>query len=181
MSDNDVILYSSGSNQHDIKLTDGSVSATYYQTVSITLDDVTFSLSSDLRHSQSLTLSLDSIDINILESVRHVESISITLSEILVSISAVVSSPFSRRIAEAMYVPAPVPEDIRKIPLYINEELLKIRNAIDALSLGHIDKVHAAPAKPRDGDFRLADGTNWNPGSGAGFYGYHSGAWNKLG
>ena len=34
--------------------------------------------------------------------------------------------------------------------------------------------------KPRDGDIRYADGTNWNPGSGAGIYAYVGGAWTKL-
>ena len=33
------------------------------------------------------------------------------------------------------------------------------------------------PSKPRDGMTVYADGTNWNPGSGAGMYFYASGAW----
>lgn len=44
-----------------------------------------------------------------------------------------------------------------------------------------LDTLYVAPSKPREGMIALADGTNWNPGSGAGFYGYHSGSWNKLG
>lgn len=35
--------------------------------------------------------------------------------------------------------------------------------------------------KPREGDIVFADGTNWNPGSGKGFYGYYSGAYHFLG
>lgn len=38
----------------------------------------------------------------------------------------------------------------------------------------------AAPAALADGTIAYADGTSWNPGSGAGFYGYVSGAWTKL-
>lgn len=37
-----------------------------------------------------------------------------------------------------------------------------------------------APARPSDGMIAYADGTEWNPGSGEGFYGYESGAWVKL-
>lgn len=38
----------------------------------------------------------------------------------------------------------------------------------------------AAPASPVNGDIAYADGAGWNPGAGAGFYGYESGAWVKL-
>lgn len=40
---------------------------------------------------------------------------------------------------------------------------------------------NAAPARPVTGLTVLADGTNWNPGSGAGVYTYYGGSWNKLG
>lgn len=35
--------------------------------------------------------------------------------------------------------------------------------------------------KPRDGDVVFADGTNWNPGSGKGFYGFYNGTYHFLG
>jgi hypothetical protein len=38
----------------------------------------------------------------------------------------------------------------------------------------------AAPSSPSNGDIVYADGTNWNPGSGEGFYGRQAGAWVKL-
>jgi len=41
--------------------------------------------------------------------------------------------------------------------------------------------LYAAPAKPRDGMVCWADGTSWNPGSGAGLYHYRAGAWHYLG
>lgn len=72
-----------------------------------------------------------------------------------------------------------VPEQVQDAQLY--RELLKIQAAILALSDGHLDMTNVAPTKPRAGDLRFADGTNWNPGSGAGVYAYHSGSWNKLG
>lgn len=40
---------------------------------------------------------------------------------------------------------------------------------------------HAVPSKPREGDVVFADGTDWNPGSGQGFYGYYAAAWHFLG
>lgn len=40
---------------------------------------------------------------------------------------------------------------------------------------------YAAPSKLVTGTIVLADGTDWNPGSGAGFYGYYAGSWHKLG
>ncbi len=79
------------------------------------------------------------------------------------------------------YAPEPIPQTIEVLPSYIERELFKIKATIELLSAGHLDMVHVAPTKPRTGDIRLADGTNWNPGSGAGFYGYYGGAWVKLG
>ena len=40
---------------------------------------------------------------------------------------------------------------------------------------------YKAPEKPQDGMIVKADGTHWNPGSGAGYYGYKSGGWSFLG
>lgn len=40
---------------------------------------------------------------------------------------------------------------------------------------------YKAPEKPQDGMIVKADGTHWNPGSGAGYYGYTSGSWSFLG
>jgi hypothetical protein len=80
------------------------------------------------------------------------------------------------------YVPEPVPADPSQIPAYLEREFNRIRSAIDALALGHVDRTHVAPVKPRNGDIRLADGTNWSPGGGGqGFYGYYNNTWNKLG
>ncbi len=42
-------------------------------------------------------------------------------------------------------------------------------------------ELNAEPVRPRNGMIVLADGTNWDPGSGAGFYGYRGGSWVLLG
>lgn len=41
--------------------------------------------------------------------------------------------------------------------------------------------LHAEPKRLREGLTVLADGTDWDPGSGAGLYIYRSGAWVFLG
>jgi hypothetical protein len=48
---------------------------------------------------------------------------------------------------------------------------------------GNCDARTTPPDKPRDGMIRKADGTNWNPGGGRGYYGYDevSGTWKLLG
>jgi hypothetical protein len=64
------------------------------------------------------------------------------------------------------YVPADPPADPAQLQRYLREEMAKISAAIQALAAGHLDKQNVAPAKPRDGDIRYADGVNWNPGAG---------------
>lgn len=67
-------------------------------------------------------------------------------------------------------------------PVDSDPEFQRIAQALqeqnEVLRLG---TTYVAPSKPRAGDIRLADGTQWDPGSGAGFYGYYGGAWVKLG
>ena len=81
----------------------------------------------------------------------------------------------------AFYAPAEPPDEPTELSRYLREEMWKVAGAIQALALGHIDISNAAPAKPRTGDLRLADGTNWNPGSGQGVYCYYGSAWHFLG
>ena len=64
---------------------------------------------------------------------------------------------------------------------FISDELAKISFAIDQVSMGHLDVQHVAPDKPRQGDIRYVDGTNWNPTGGEGIYFFNAaGAWVKL-
>lgn len=79
------------------------------------------------------------------------------------------------------YTANPFPENKEELSTYIQRELTKIQLAIAALSEGHLDQVYAVPDKPRTGDIRLADGTNWNPGAGQGVYCYYNSTWNRLG
>lgn len=80
------------------------------------------------------------------------------------------------------YTPLPVPTKPEDIPAYLQEELKRISIATNNLADGHLDKTHVEPSKPRDGDIRYADGTNWNPGNGENFYWYHGddASWHKF-
>lgn len=75
------------------------------------------------------------------------------------------------------------PADPAQLQRHLREQNTKIMAAFSALAAGHLDRQHVAPAKPRDGDWRYADGTNWNPGAGKGFYRFDgdTNAWVFLG
>ena len=74
------------------------------------------------------------------------------------------------------YIPGFIPDDMTR------REFEKIAQALESANERlTLQVLHKAPEKYREGTIVMADGTHWNPGSGAGFYGYHSGTWNKLG
>lgn len=65
---------------------------------------------------------------------------------------------------------------------WLQKELQKIREAIASPEpFTYIDKQYVAPVKPREGMMVLADGVKWNPGRGAGYYGYVNGGWKPSG
>lgn len=64
----------------------------------------------------------------------------------------------------------------------IDQELRAVAEAMQQPNEAlYLAMLYVEPAKPRDGMIALADGANWNPGSGAGYYGYRAGAWRFLG
>lgn len=83
-------------------------------------------------------------------------------------------------ISSLAYAPGQVPQDMSELVRFLTDELVRISAAISSVSSGHIDPLHVEPTKPRDGDFRFADGTNWNPGGGEGPYIYYNGTWNPF-
>jgi hypothetical protein len=81
-----------------------------------------------------------------------------------------------------MYTPGIVPIDPKDIPTFLQGELLALSQQLTfAQQYLFLKKSSVAPKKVRDGLLVLADGTAWNPGSGAGYYGYNAGAWHFLG
>lgn len=82
----------------------------------------------------------------------------------------------------SFYRPNPVPSDPKLIPQFLQTELNNIMLAQQNANQYYLlDTLYAAPTKVKEGMIVKADGTTFNPGSGAGFYGYRAGAWRFLG
>lgn len=81
-----------------------------------------------------------------------------------------------------MYTPGQVPADPKDIPGYLTREFQNLAQALQAtVDAVTLKKLYAAPSRIYDGMVVRADGTTWNPGSGAGVYAYYGGAWHFLG
>lgn len=81
-----------------------------------------------------------------------------------------------------MYQPPQVPADTTQLPAFLDRALRALAQYINGSTpVLWVSVSHAPPAKVFEGLIVLADGANWNPGSGSGFYGYRSGAWQFLG
>jgi hypothetical protein len=73
-----------------------------------------------------------------------------------------------------MYFPASLPKEV---PPYLVRELQSISQAFETpRQLSAYDILNNSPEKPRDGQFYVADGTNWDPGYGPGPYLYFNGS-----
>jgi len=76
------------------------------------------------------------------------------------------------------YIPRPAPSDPAQLPGYLFQELQNLQNALTAARPSIIlAPVYAEPAKRPEGLVVYADGTTWDPGSGAGTYQWRGGAW----
>lgn len=82
-----------------------------------------------------------------------------------------------------MYSPSAIPDDApRGLKAWLATQL---RMIAAELTHGQPATVTLAvlglePPRPRNGMIVYADGVEWNPGAGEGFYGYEAGAWEKL-
>lgn len=77
-----------------------------------------------------------------------------------------------------MYTPALVPTTAAELPTYLDKEVRSIALAFASKQpYAFLQTLNAAPAKPQEGLIVKADGVNWNPNSGPGFYGYVGGVW----
>lgn len=78
------------------------------------------------------------------------------------------------------YIPLAVPLEYDSV--FMSNELQRISNAIRELESPVIilSPQAVAPERVKEGMVMNADGTNWNPGAGAGLYEYTGGSWNKL-
>ena len=79
------------------------------------------------------------------------------------------------------YISGAVPGGLPlRVQQYLRDEFRRIEIQFRSLDNLRLPALAAEPDKYENGDVVYADGTNWNPGSGAGFYGREAGAWVKL-
>jgi hypothetical protein len=77
------------------------------------------------------------------------------------------------------YAPSAIPDDCPAgLKAWLADELRRVAATVNATVV--LEPLGAEPTRPRNGLVVYADGTNWDPGSGEGIYGYEAGAWVKL-
>jgi len=76
------------------------------------------------------------------------------------------------------YEPTHPGEDV--IPGWLYDELSRVAAEMYRPTVLQLEVLHSEPERPQDGMIAFADGTDWNPGTGAGVYARISGAWSKL-
>lgn len=77
------------------------------------------------------------------------------------------------------YTPGPAPAEYSAE--YLRRELARVSAILSQLIDGQRAILHVPPARVFEGLTVLADGTNWNPGSGAGEYRLQGGVWIFVG
>ena len=60
---------------------------------------------------------------------------------------------------------------------YVKDFELRVASAFAALASGKMEVLHVEPSKPRAVTVCVADGSDWNPGSGYGIYAYNGATW----
>ena len=81
------------------------------------------------------------------------------------------------------YEPGPLPLEEEDLGIYVVTELKRLADIVLNQAIFRLERTHVAPTKPRGGDVRYADGTNWDPlGTGEGIYFFKesTSAWVKL-
>jgi len=77
--------------------------------------------------------------------------------------------------------PPVVSGELTSLAEYLFRELQRIAISFQEVENIQLVVLHADLDKPRNGMVILVDGTDFDPGSGAGFYGRSAGAWVFLG
>jgi len=67
------------------------------------------------------------------------------------------------------------------LSLYLWQEFSRIMRSLQGVENVQLVELNAPPDRTQTGMTVLADGTNWNPGSGQGVYTFYNSVWNKLG
>ena len=93
---------------------------------------------------------------------------------------------YSDRVVKSvtLYEPGPLPEEVEDWWMYVVTELKRLGDTLFNQATFRLERIHTEPSRPREGDVRYADGTDWNPGSGEGIYFFKKGSpgsWVLLG
>ena len=79
-----------------------------------------------------------------------------------------------------LYEPGPLPENVDDLGIYLVTELKRLGSILYNQATFRLERIHEEPQRPRAGDIRYADGTDWNPGSGEGVYLFNGTSWTKF-
>lgn len=79
------------------------------------------------------------------------------------------------------YQPGSIPENPEYLGEFVIRELGKLGDIIYNVAKLRSEQIHIAPEKPRIGDIRYADGSDWNPGQGENIYYFDGTNWIALG
>lgn len=63
---------------------------------------------------------------------------------------------------------------------WLYNELQRVSAEANKMPFLQLEVLHIEPERAQDGTIAIADGTDWNPGGGAGTYERRAGAWVKL-
>ena len=85
---------------------------------------------------------------------------------------------YSDRVVKSvtLYEPGPLPEEVEDLGMYVVTELKRLGDTLFNQATFRLERIHAEPSRPREGDVRYADGTDWNPGNGEGIYFFKKGS-----
>lgn len=75
------------------------------------------------------------------------------------------------------WTPNPAPVSNENLSDYLYHELNRLSDVIFNIDVMRLEQTNKSVEKPRDGDIRYADGTNWNPGQGQNLYYYNGTNW----
>lgn len=81
-----------------------------------------------------------------------------------------------------MFQPQILPSDPQRLAAAVQNELQRLALVLSQpADYAALKTLYAEPSRSFDGMLVLADGTDWNPGSGAGLYARRAGAWVFIG
>lgn len=84
--------------------------------------------------------------------------------------------PFALVAGQRSYSP-----ELQAVISYVEEELKALSRSLVETPVLESRTISKEPKRPRDGMIVVADGTDWDPGSGAGAYARVAGAWVSMG